>query len=649
MSANSSLPSNITPIFQKAFQCYRTLSSIDVSEYERGAAQLVFPVLPIPMLSKLCSTAAQIFSEEPIILNLPLDDHDDNENQESNQKKASGIIIVGDLHGHILDLLRILKTFGYPPKSSYLFLGDIVDRGDFSTESAVLILLMKVLWPKNIYLIRGNHEFPDMWDKSGFFYELNTIYGSNSNNNRNADNKSMKAVDSFAKAFSFIPLAAVLYGKFLCVHGGIGPQFMNYKNLNEIERPLTCYDFEPVSSILWSDPSESVETFMPSTRGSGFMFGPKSLHDFLQSQNLSLLIRGHQCTDKGVEFNLNNQVVTVFSASFYCGRKQNMSGVLVINGVNDKGECQYKSATFPVLRYIQRCEASFLFSSSENSLVFSSRAVKLNLPPSPPLPPPTPPVSGQPTSPFSSSPEKLPPNPNPSASPNNSLKSKSKNQNVNPNFNNSAPVSKALPHLPNAKPISNTDLVAVSSAPSMKHAIGIPTPSPRPKDKIIPRYRNNSCTSKDYQQYNNLNSRSKLLAADSNDLFTNETLSNLNPNIAYNSPLISQASSASTPIQKNDLYEPSHIFTSSHEVPACEPRKKGKSSQQMTQKAQMQQKQQLGLKINPGLKKANLSNSSTNLFEQTSAKNPSAMVVNTRKRNVDRGVPRNIYRKSVPV
>jgi hypothetical protein len=48
------------------------------------------------------------------------------------------IVVVGDLHGQLPDLYRIIQQCGSPPLTRYLFLGDLVDRGNFQLKSLLL-------------------------------------------------------------------------------------------------------------------------------------------------------------------------------------------------------------------------------------------------------------------------------------------------------------------------------------------------------------------------------------------------------------------------------------------------------------------------------------------------------------------------------
>ena len=68
--------------------------------------------------------------------------------------------IVGDIHGQFYDFLKLLESDvgGDCEVTKYIFLGDYVDRGSFSIEVLQLILAMKLSRPKDVVMLRGNHE-----------------------------------------------------------------------------------------------------------------------------------------------------------------------------------------------------------------------------------------------------------------------------------------------------------------------------------------------------------------------------------------------------------------------------------------------------------------------------------------------------------
>jgi serine/threonine-protein phosphatase PP1 catalytic subunit len=49
----------------------------------------------------------------------------------------------------------------------FLFLGDIVDQGEFFFGTLIIILILKIKYPQNIFIIRGNHETLDLASKCG--------------------------------------------------------------------------------------------------------------------------------------------------------------------------------------------------------------------------------------------------------------------------------------------------------------------------------------------------------------------------------------------------------------------------------------------------------------------------------------------------
>jgi serine/threonine-protein phosphatase 6 catalytic subunit len=99
--------------------------------------------LPERSLRRLCQSASELLMEESNV-----------------QPVLSPVTIVGDLHGQYYDLLHLLSpdVGGEPPNSSFVFLGDFVDRGHNSVETLSLLLCLKLKFPGHVTLLRGNHE-----------------------------------------------------------------------------------------------------------------------------------------------------------------------------------------------------------------------------------------------------------------------------------------------------------------------------------------------------------------------------------------------------------------------------------------------------------------------------------------------------------
>ncbi|KAL7579036.1 hypothetical protein ACA910_019076 [Epithemia clementina (nom. ined.)] len=224
---------------------------------------------------------------------------------DANLKKPR-ITVCGDTHGQYYDLLNIFEKNGFPHRTNpYLFNGDFVDRGSFSLEVILTLLLFKLSDPTCIYLTRGNHETKNMNRIYGFEGEVKAKYDD-------------KIFNLFLEVFEWLPLSAVIANKVFVTHGGLPTDpTVTLNDIAAIARGMEPPEAGLMSDLLWSDP-QPFPGKSPSKRGIGFSFGPDITEAFLKRNGLQVLVRSHEVKEEGYLVEHGGKTITVFSAPNYC-------------------------------------------------------------------------------------------------------------------------------------------------------------------------------------------------------------------------------------------------------------------------------------------------------------------------------------------
>ncbi|GMH24526.1 hypothetical protein Nepgr_026369 [Nepenthes gracilis] len=265
-------------------------------------------VLPVSVLDSLILCASKILHKEPNCVRI--DDCGEN----------STVVVVGDVHGQLHDVLFLLRDAGFPSENRFfVFNGDYVDRGAWGLETFLLLLAWKIFLPCRVYLLRGNHESKYCTSVYGFEKEVMTKFGDHGKH----------VYRKCLGCFEGLPLASIIARHVYTAHGGLfrsvaatpskrlkgkkknrrisagsDPSLLTLGSFDELSKarrsvldpPWEGSNLIP-GDVLWSDPSMNPGLSLNEERGIGLLWGPDCTEIFLKNFDLKLIIRSHEGPD----------------------------------------------------------------------------------------------------------------------------------------------------------------------------------------------------------------------------------------------------------------------------------------------------------------------------------------------------------------
>lgn len=310
------------------------------------------PELYIDMVKFLIESTLSYFADQQNVIPISISD--------------TPLGVIGDMHGSkdaLIVLLALFDIMEKMPDKKYLFMGDYIDRGDYSLEIIIMLLLMTLIYPGRIFLLRGNHEQSLIYNYYGFGKECRQKFGCSEEPQYPAirditDPKEilldemMGLLDSLFRA---LPICAVITGDnglaAFAVHGSPPVHIVNgcitYVTLSEfniLDRNINNFSSSDpahasINASLWGDPKKGQQGLMYNfTRGTAYTFGENVLDTFLKTfldvpggHSLEFIIRAHQITDTGFHPNFPGKCYTTTSVTDYDPKFPNSAAIVEID------------------------------------------------------------------------------------------------------------------------------------------------------------------------------------------------------------------------------------------------------------------------------------------------------------------------------
>lgn len=248
--------------------------------------KISLPYFPESHIGKVCQSAYESFLQEPTVLEIEVP-----------------MIVVGDIRGSLFNLYNILKRYELPPARRFFFLGNFLGEGGFSLEVMTLLFALKSVFPRHIFIIRGENEYSASTIMNMFEREISASYSDD-------------LVAGVKKVLNQLPICARIFDNILCVHGGIPTRLQNLEDLNDVDRKTLTLGNPLVCGLIGQKFEQLIDN-------------EEKLEDFMDNNEISLIIHGHDRVTNGVQIHNDEKIVTLFSAS------HNSSSVLEVTSLDE--------------------------------------------------------------------------------------------------------------------------------------------------------------------------------------------------------------------------------------------------------------------------------------------------------------------------
>ena len=225
----------------------------------------------------LLKKAQEVFEKEPRLIRLP---------------SKGKVVFVGDTHGDLEAGQKVIHRYLKKPYR-VVFLGDYVDRGNYSDENIQYLLRWKLKHPEEVFLLAGNHEgfMVKEFHPANFWTSL-----------------SFEDREAYGHLFSKFPIAATTQNGILALHGAL-PDLKTLEDINQVELGDEHWD-----RVVWGDFVESGADYLGDLWGRP-QFGQEYFNRLMERYQKEVLVRSHQPNAPSIMF--NKRCITIFTSDVY--------------------------------------------------------------------------------------------------------------------------------------------------------------------------------------------------------------------------------------------------------------------------------------------------------------------------------------------